>query len=325
MTGTTGRRRQRVGSGARTRREPRSRRHACHAARTAGRSSGWTASLVPHCFSSASVRPKYAEHLLVDQLHVASVRHDGDQTWNRVQDDAQLSLARSSAPARFRSIPIEHTRGRGSRILANARDDSRTPRGRTPFMAGGLRAGTAVAVRPVATATAGARRFVCQRQTRQRASRTWSWYTADSSTDRAGRGSTRILKKRRLQRHDRSEPDRLARRRRGGHQAHARRSERPGDPRRPFLRRRGDHRGRDRAQRRGPGVHRRVRAGRGRVRLVADQGSAPRRPGPADPAAAGRLPVPGQRKVRRLVRRGRRAGGGRASWPTHRFPGVSRR
>ena len=39
----------------------------------------------------------------------------------------------------------------------------------------------------------------------------------------------------------------------------------PVDPRRPFLRRRGHHRGRQRSEGRGAGLHRRLRAGRGRV------------------------------------------------------------
>ena len=51
--------------------------------------------------------------------------------------------------------------------------------------------------------------------------------------------------------------------------------------------------------------------GQGRVRRFADQGPGARRSGAADPAAAGRLPVPRQGEVRGVVCRRRRTGEGR--------------
>ena len=116
---------------------------------------------------------------------------------------------------------------------------------------------------------------------------------------------------RRLQRHHRAEPDHLARRRRGRDQERHRRPGRPGRPRRPLLRRRGDQRGRHRSEGRAPRLHRRLRARCRRVGADADRQPAPGRPGAADPAAAGRLPLPRPHQVRRLLRRRRQAGGSR--------------
>ena len=114
-----------------------------------------------------------------------------------------------------------------------------------------------------------------------------------------------------LQRHRRPEPDHLARRRRRRHEARDRRAGRPGHPRRPFLWRRRHHRSGQRPEGEGARLHRRLRARRRRVGLVADRQPAAGRAGAADPAAAGRLPVPRPRQVRRLVRRRRRSGQGR--------------
>ena len=75
-----------------------------------------------------------------------------------------------------------------------------------------------------------------------------------------------------------------------------------GRARRPLLRRRRDHRGRHRSEGRAAGLHRRLRTRRRRVGAVADRQPAARRAGAADPAAAGRLPVPRPGEVRRLLR-----------------------
>ncbi len=75
----------------------------------------------------------------------------------------------------------------------------------------------------------------------------------------------------------------------------------------------------------GARLHRRVRSGQGRVRGHADQGPAARRAGAADPAAAGRLPVPGQGEVRRRPSRATWTRSRRRSWRTRRCRGASMR
>ena len=141
--------------------------------------------------------------------------------------------------------------------------------------------------------------------------RTSSSSMAASSMAPAGRASTHP-KQGRLRCQHRPEPDPLARGRRRRHQARfIERSGRPGRPGRPFLRRCRRQRGRHRPEGRGAGLYRGLRAGHGRIGPDADRQPASRRAGAADPAAAGRLPVPRPGEVRRLVRRRRRAREGR--------------
>ena len=168
-------------------------------------------------------------------------------------------------------IPIGHTRGRGSRNLASALTSRNARAHGLSFLACGRYTGCP---RSVATATPFQRGFRCQSQTQQLGSRTSSWSTAASSTERVGRRLPRAEEARPQGQH-RPEPDRVARRRRGGDEAGPRRAGRPGRPRRPFLRRRGGHGGRQRPEGRGAGLHRRLRAGQGRVGVVAHQGPAP--------------------------------------------------
>jgi hypothetical protein len=82
----------------------------------------------------------------------------------------------------------------------------------------------------------------------------------------------------------------------------------PRHPRGPLLRRRGDHRGWDRSQGGRARLHRRVRAGLGRVRRVAHQGSAARCPRAAYSASAKRVSVSRQGEVPRVLRGGRGRG-----------------
>ena len=77
--------------------------------------------------------------------------------------------------------------------------------------------------------------------------------------------------------------------------------------------------------RRRPRLHRRVRARRRRVGQHADRRPAARRAGAADPAAPGRVPVPGPREVRGRRSRPTSRPSWRRSWPTRRSRGASRR
>ena len=92
--------------------------------------------------------------------------------------------------------------------------------------------------------------------------------------------------------------------------------------RRPLLRRGGDHRSRHRSQRREARLHRGLRTGRWRVGEHADFRPAARRTRAADPAAAGRLPLPRPGEVPRFIRcrreRRRRSVHGRLSGPVGR-------
>ena len=130
----------------------------------------------------------------------------------------------------------------------------------------------------------------------------------------------------RLQRHHRPEPDHLAGRRRGLHQARHRRAERPGrcwsaTPTAAWSSPK-------------PATIPRSRALVYIAAFAPDKGESvgsliknppPGRAGAADPAAAGRLPAPRPGEVRGLVRRRRRRRQGRASWPTRRCRGASTR
>jgi drug/metabolite transporter (DMT)-like permease len=72
---------------------------------------------------------------------------------------------------------------------------------------------------------------------------------------------------------------------------------------RPLLRRRGYHRGRRPPERGGAGVHRGVRTGQGGIGQLAPRGLPGRRAAATDPASQGRLPVPEQGQIPRIVRR----------------------
>ena len=111
---------------------------------------------------------------------------------------------------------------------------------------------------------------------------------------------------RRPRRHRRPEPDHLARRRRRRHPQRDRPPRRPRRPRRPLVRGRRRHRGRERPERRRTRLHRGVCSRRRRVGQLAHRRPAAGCAGSADPPARGRVPLPRQGQVRRLVRRGRR-------------------
>lgn len=69
-------------------------------------------------------------------------------------------------------------------------------------------------------------------------------------------------------------------------------------------------------------LRRRVRAGHGRVRRASDRRPAARRPGPADPAAQGRVLVPRPRRLLAVVRRMTSPPTARPSSRTRRFRGA---
>ena len=105
---------------------------------------------------------------------------------------------------------------------------------------------------------------------------------------------------RRLQRQRRAEPDALARRATSTTtRSVLDAAGRPGDPRRPLLRRRGHHRGGHATSNVAGLVYIAAFApDAGESVQHADRRPAARRAGAADPAAAGRLPVPRPRQVR---------------------------
>ena len=92
----------------------------------------------------------------------------------------------------------------------------------------------------------------------------------------------------------------------------------------PLLRRSRDHGSRQRSKGRRACLYHRLCPGQGRVGILADQESAAGRSRAADTAAAGRLPVPRQSQVPRLIR-GRRGPKRPRSWPTLKSPGASKR
>ena len=92
--------------------------------------------------------------------------------------------------------------------------------------------------------------------------------------------------------------------------------------RQPLIRRGGDHRSQQAREGCGPGVHRGLRPGQGRVGRRAARRLPGRRAAAADPAAPRRLPVLGPGQVSRVPRRRPARRGRAASWPTPRSPGA---